>query len=539
MQGHRRQDVDKLISSINANPRLSGSASFSGKVYGDEPILRRASQMNGYLPQRYRDMKGLARAMWQANDMQRPSETRLFVEQARFMADWEDDFPYKGEFKRYYPTYSMMNDQQLRGYFSWRTKLRHGQLEEAPLSFAFVHVYELLNGVGGVDALDCLRKAKAFWEDYRIIAPQMDRYLKYWLRDFVVYYNLPFSELDGVVDTSAEEALIALKHAEAQVAQVPVEVPAFALFDEEARLQVFNAFAKLSAYNAARSKFFQEHENDVAAVVCAVFAGLCRHYAKRRKRGLCESTFGISNATPHRLFEAAVFYEPKRHADCRYRINEVHSYSCKNGTWTSLRGYRSLVPDGDLGVILKTIDSRMRQAYGYPDSLKTQAVPKYVDAFIAEAISGFAAYKREQQRRQVVIDRSALSGIRSAAATTREQLLIDEERGEGEGFQIEAEPEAPVQESVPNPDPVPIMPHAPELEQSGASCDLTAEELSALRCLLKGEPVPVGSVPEDLLVDAINEKLFDLLGDTALEYGDGGPQFVEDYREDIEEALKS
>lgn len=539
MQGHRRQDVDKLISSINANPRLSGSASFSGKVYGDEPILRRASQMNGYLPQRYRDMKGLARAMWQANDMQRPSETRLFVEQARFMADWEDDFPYKGEFKRYYPTYSMMNDQQLRGYFSWRTKLRHGQLEEAPLSFAFVHVYELLNGVGGADALDCLRKAKAFWEDYRILAPQMDRYLKYWLRDFVVYYDLPFSELDGVVDTSAEEALILLKHAEAQVVQAPVEVSAFALFDEEVRLQVFNAFAQLSSYNATRSKFFQEHENDVAAVVCAVFAGLCRHYAKRRKRGLCESTFGISNATPHRLFEAAVFCESKRHADCLYRINEVHAYSCKNGAWTSLRGYRSLVPDGDLGAILKTIDSRMRQAYGYGDSLKTQTVPKYVDAIIAEAITGYAAFKREQERRQVVIDRSALSGIRNAAATTREQLLIDEERGEGKGFQIEAELESPVQESVPSPDPVPIMPPVPELEQSGAPYNLTAEELSVLRCLLMGKPVPVGSVSEDLLVDAINEKLFDLLGDTALEYGEGGPQIIEDYREDIAEALNS
>ena len=42
----------------------------------------------------------------------------------------------------------------------------------------------------------------------------------------------------------------------------------------------------------------------------------------------------------------------------------------------------------------------------------------------------------------------------------------------------------------------------------------------------------------DLMVDAINEALFDLLGDTAIEFGaDGEPQLVEDYAEDVRAAL--
>ena len=45
------------------------------------------------------------------------------------------------------------------------------------------------------------------------------------------------------------------------------------------------------------------------------------------------------------------------------------------------------------------------------------------------------------------------------------------------------------------------------------------------------------STSEDMMVDAINEALFDLLGDTAIEYGPDGPQIIEDYRENVEEIL--
>ena len=41
-----------------------------------------------------------------------------------------------------------------------------------------------------------------------------------------------------------------------------------------------------------------------------------------------------------------------------------------------------------------------------------------------------------------------------------------------------------------------------------------------------------------MLVDSINDALFDVVGDTVIEFGDAGPQVVEDYRDDIEELLK-
>ena len=41
------------------------------------------------------------------------------------------------------------------------------------------------------------------------------------------------------------------------------------------------------------------------------------------------------------------------------------------------------------------------------------------------------------------------------------------------------------------------------------------------------------SKSEDMLVDAINDALFDLVGDTVIEFGATGPQIIEDYEADV------
>ena len=66
---------------------------------------------------------------------------------------------------------------------------------------------------------------------------------------------------------------------------------------------------------------------------------------------------------------------------------------------------------------------------------------------------------------------------------------------------------------------------------------LSEDETALLQALLAGQGY-AGPGNVDLMVDAINEALFDLLGDTAIEFGaDGEPQLVEDYVEDVRAAL--
>lgn len=61
-----------------------------------------------------------------------------------------------------------------------------------------------------------------------------------------------------------------------------------------------------------------------------------------------------------------------------------------------------------------------------------------------------------------------------------------------------------------------------------------------LRALIEGDrgaadaALDQASTSEDILVDTVNEALFDLIGDTVIEYGPNGPELIEDYREDVE-----
>ena len=76
---------------------------------------------------------------------------------------------------------------------------------------------------------------------------------------------------------------------------------------------------------------------------------------------------------------------------------------------------------------------------------------------------------------------------------------------------------------------------------SAAPCGLTPAEQAFVRALLAGDAAAarqaVGAGMFSLMADSVNEKLFDKLGDAAVEFEGETPQLVEDYRPDIEALL--
>ena len=81
----------------------------------------------------------------------------------------------------------------------------------------------------------------------------------------------------------------------------------------------------------------------------------------------------------------------------------------------------------------------------------------------------------------------------------------------------------------------------PPVAASAAPCGLTTSELAFLRALLDGDDaaakVAVGAGMASLMVDAVNEKLYDEIGDAAIEFDGDTPRLVEDYRLDVEGLL--
>ena len=576
------QDIKLLIERIMAEARTHQSARFSNKIYADEPILKTGRQMQNFLPDQYRKMREISR--WQDDPKGGAgrwlSEAELFYRQGLLMADFEDDCPYNGTFKSYFPTYNAMSDRQLRGYFTWRAQVRRGNIEETSTSFAFLYLYELICGIGVDDPLDGFDKIKGFWDAYRAFEPGIDRFARVWLQDYAVFHGLDPKLLHDSKTIAFDNALIELRRAvrdlvpaSAPSAQAPkrrkVSEPTLPLPPDEAREErLMAAINALSTYNLNNSRLDRSHHRDLRHVACAVYVRMARYYDTHRKTGIVASLFGEETAMPYTMFASAVFFAPERHEDCEYRLDPIHIYRCQNGFWECMRIHGSRQKSSKLGEMMRACDQRLRLALDPVHPLKEEKVPKYLAKIIDDEIVAWLSWDAAHQPVKIDIDLSQLGHIRSAAAQTREALLIDEEREDDALEDAEAagpgKPEArPMTEAI-------VEPVAAPMEQDeDDEPTISTEQFGVVAPLLAPAPTPTTAMPaditsvlapaaedylralleqnaaqaasavekseqsEDMLVDSINETLFDLVGDTVIEFGAAGPQIIEDYEADV------
>ena len=137
------QDIKMLIERIMAEARTHQSARFSHEVYADEPILKTGRQMQNFLPDQYRKMREISR--WQEDPKGGAgrwlSEAELFYRQGLLMADFEDDCPYNGTFKSYFPTYNAMSDH-IFSYVLCLYPWKHGVRRSSARSAFFLHKHQ-------------------------------------------------------------------------------------------------------------------------------------------------------------------------------------------------------------------------------------------------------------------------------------------------------------------------------------------------------------------------------------------------------------
>lgn len=576
------QDIKMLIERIMAEARTHQSARFSNEVYADEPILKTGRQMQNFLPDQYRKMREISR--WQDDPKGGAgrwlSEAELFYRQGLLMADFEDDCPYNGTFKSYFPTYNAMSDRQLRGYFTWRAQVRRGTVEETSTSFAFLYLYELICGIGVDDPLDGFKKIKAFWDAYRAFEPGIDRFARVWLQDYAVFHGLDPELLRDSKTVAFDNALIELRRAARGLAPAPApsdlpparrktSEPTLPLPPDEAgEERLMTAINALSTYNLNNSRLDRSHHRDLRHVACAVYVRMARYYDTHRKTGIVASLFGEETAMPYTMFASAVFFAPERHEDCEYRLDPIHIYRCQNGFWECMRIHGSRQKSSKLGEMMRACDQRLRLALDPTHPLKEEKVPKYLAKIIDDEIVAWLSWDAAHQPVKIDIDLSQLGHIRSAAAQTREALLIDEEREDDVSMEAEATLiEQPNTESAPSmtagpgematrqdePDeptvsteefgvvaPLLVSVPAPVTPASAEAANKLAPAADAfLRALLERSTAQAtlaaaqSGKSEDMLVDSINEALFDLVGDTVIEFGSAGPQIIEDYEADV------
>ena len=429
----------------------------------------------------------------------RQSRESIFIKQGKLLAAYEDDYVYDRRVTHYFPTYQSLTNPELRGYFSWRTKLRRGNLQKTSLTYAFLYIYELLNQIGVTDPMDGYRKLTEFRDAYGALDDGILPYLNLWLMDYVVYYNLDAGLLADTPQVRFNRGIAVLDSIQSHG-------------DEE----VIRAVKQLSPKWLERSKFYREYREDCDTVIVRVLRRMSAHYNARCKKTMVEQYFGSFSQYRVILFDAAVFHERQVEGSRQYKVDENYIYRCRNGLW-SVQKYNCLPhSNGKLGDVLKAIDGVMRECYGYGRPIQYKLDTKWILKIIQEEARNLLTEKKAAEEKKITIDYSRLARIRSDAAVTRDRLMVEEEAEEGA---------PPVQTPAPAEEP--------------EDTPLTKDEYRLLQSLLYGRDygwVRSSGLMLSVLVDGINDKLYDTFSDSVL-LGDDPPELIDDYIADLKERI--
>lgn len=496
----RKTSTQRKRTTAPASRQRQGRAVTTGQVYGEEPILRTGAQLLMQTPAMIRQMRTLSGMQGQQRSME-----ALFYRQGKFMEAFTDDFSGHAPCKRTTPMYYNLRDDELRTYFTWRTRYRQGMLPETDSGYLLLYCCELINQIGVRTPEEGYAQLGRVLEDYGESHADIRRYLLKWMNDYAAYYDQPFRCDDE--RTAANLAMLRHTHQTPENFLLAVDL--------------------LSKYHILTSKLYLAYPKETADLVLASYRALLLHYAEAKGASFPAYLLGGQTRAQHIMFEGAVFYEPNRVMSKTVRISPICVYHCYGGTWAVERSCAE--PNGErIGAFLRTVDSLLREHLKFKGKIKPGELPEGDSDVIAATIRNYYAELAKKNAPVITLDADELARIRAAAEHTTDMLTLPEDIPEPEP-QPEAIPE-PAGTTEEASDDMPDLP-------------LSAPAMALLVCLLTGEsyqPLIDAGQMISVLTDEINENMYEYFGDTVLETDEtGAPVLVEDYIEELKGMLES
>lgn len=486
------------------------------------------------VPGRIREMMKL----YEHGDGSYLRKCRNFLRQGRFMEDYEDDTPWIGDVRKYFPTYHDFDVRQLRGYFTWRTGVRKGEYGPIAASLAYLYLYELLCGIGSSSSEESLQKMQDFEKGFLesgIGDPSMRKNLRRWMLEYAVLHELPAETVRTFV-----EPVMLEKDAALAVLREP---------ESAADEAVFSALCVLGGNKLAQSPAAAKEESRGKHLFAEVWRVAMRNGTEKGK-DFFEACFGERKTFHWYPLSNAVYAEEGRHPDTDYILDESRSYHCRGGRWTEER-YEELYFDRKrLEALLHEADRAIRSYLKTGRNLQERPAEAWARPYVEAVLEADRKAVLEASRPKITIDLSGLDQIRRAASITRDSLLTAEELdGEsgGEKTTRTTTPAIPpaatsadsgsASEAAQPAEAVQTTP-APQKTEEAADFDgLDGVHLAILQTLLRGETaagqIRSAHLMPALVADTINEAFYDQIGDNILEYDGDELGLIEDYREDI------
>lgn len=506
-----------------------------GQIPGQIPnqILR---QIPDQIPCKIQSML----ALYEFGDGSFRQKCRNFVRQGKYMEDYEDNVPWYGNLMVCFPVYHDLNIRQLRGYFTWRTQIRKGCFTKTCTAFAYLYIYELLNGIGAESPEDSINKLLAFRDGYIETAMgdiTIKNNVRRWLFDYAVTHLFP----GRTVTRFVEKGILERDHALA-VLRSPGDYG-----DEE----VFQAIRHFASQNMALSTVISKDHRRGARL----FAGIWRHIASKPARldgrDVFTVCFGEKEVRTWHPLANAVYVDQLTSENVEFQLDECRRYFCRDGEW-HVESYSSLSGDRTSFMsLMHAADRRLRSMLKTGHYLREKSGDEWAMPYIDAALAKIKAEEEEAARPKVSIDLSGLDRIREDADITRDSLLTEDElkqddssaasaadacvhvESAGEHEEAVCEHEEAVCEQK---DAVCGQDAAAELEKFDAH-GLDALQMAVLGDLLAGNDakdlIEKNRLMPEVLADSINEVLFDEIGDSVIECTNGRLEVIEDYMDDL------
>jgi hypothetical protein len=407
--------TDKKSSGISENIEFLEPA--EKKVYTDSILTftkgREFFKDREEVPKKIREMM----ALYKYDDYSWNYKARNFYKQAKFMEDYEDDYQGEvGEISGYYTTYHDLNEKQLRAYFTWRSEIRKGIYNKACTSFIYIYIYELLCGIDASSSYDTVNKLKTFEEklsDKDILDVTIKRNLHKWYFEYSLLHGFSIEKIKEYVDKDVfaqDSALDILKN--------------YKKASDEEIFESICFFAGKKGLNSVSLK--KERDKSIF-----IFAFIWRYILKNvtiEGKGIFSHCFGrIHNRSWYPLFNA-VYWSEKKPENGDYIVNGVRSYHYHDGSWNE-RGYiKSYFNKKKIDSIFHEIDRKIREEFKLGYYLGQRPDDSWIRKDIEDAFGKAIKELKKNERAKINIDFSALKKIRIDAESTKESLLIDEEK---------------------------------------------------------------------------------------------------------------
>lgn len=510
------------------------------------------------IPDRIREVMRL----FQFGDNSPRLKWKNFMAQGRYMEDYTDDCPWTGGIFTQFGatvTYHDLNARQLRGYFTWRTQVREGHFVPADPAFVQIYFSELINGIGASSAEDSLEKMAAFTQRYTAVCQKEDAHgrlpegsvrlqkdLRRWMLEYAVLENISSEKACEYADPELmqrDRALAALRNPEAYT-------------DKE----IFEALLFFAGKKLSGSNLLKKKEEEAVHLFSEVWKKAV-HAPMESGQDLFSECFGRWKNYPWRPLSGLVSWQERGADDTEYVLNESRVYTCRNGLWEVRRYNHLQFRSTWLFALLRESDRQFRLYLKSGGKLKAKPEEAWAAPFAEAVIKAEEEARRkaelerlEAERPKITIDLSALGQIRRDAGITRDSLLTEEDLRESEAAaaaeHLYTEDEAPentaehsalnaAQTAFCNPtEPQHITPgKTNKPEDSSASSPLEEPYRQIMLALLRDEPIaPLlqqYQLMPSLVTDAINDALYDEIGDIVLETDGDEPVLIEDYREDL------